>query len=88
MPVTVEYAPDFLEDLEKKPRDPVCTKQAKKKIKAIMKRPETIGKQTVRPRYCRHVDVCNGRLVIFWEYSNNTDTVRFLAFKTHKDAFG
>ncbi len=88
MAATVEYAPGFLEDIEKKPRDPVCVKHAKKKIKAIIKRPGKAGKRTVRPSNTRHVEVCHGRFVIIWEYRRDSKTVSFLVFKTHKKAFG
>lgn len=59
-----------------------------KKIDAIIRMPEHVGTRTVDPNNCRHVEVCEGRLVIFWAYDNAQDIVRFRAFKTHKDAFG
>ena len=88
MPRAVVYAPGFLETVEAEPGDAVCTGQAKKKIQAIIRMPNRVGTPTVDPRDNRHVEVCSGRYVIFWKYDQGSDTVEFLAFKSHKKAFG
>ena len=84
----VVYAPGFEEDVERLPRNPVCTKQARKKIAAIIRMPDRIGKQTVTPSNTRHVEVCSGFYVIFWKYDPASDIVEFLVFESHKKAFG
>ncbi|MCI4333606.1 MAG: hypothetical protein L3K01_07820 [Thermoplasmata archaeon] len=85
---SVTYDEKFLPAVEKLTRnDPQSRNQVNSKIAVIIDHPESIGRRTVNPADCRHVDVCHGRLVIFWDYDVNSDTVRFLKFETHKRSF-
>ncbi len=85
---SVTYDEGFLPAVEKlTKRDPQSRNQVDRKIAVIIDYPEIIGKRNVNPTDCRHVDICHGQLVIFWDYDPKTDTVHFLKFETHKRSF-
>jgi hypothetical protein len=87
VPGTVVYDEEFWPDVRKLTGGGANEKQVRKKVLAIIEHPTRVGAMSVNPTSCRHVDVCHGQLVIFWEYTPATDTVTFLRFATHKKAF-
>lgn len=88
MPRGVTYDDDFLSSIDRiTKKDPEAKTQVLRKIRVIIDNPMSAGRPTANPANCRHVDICRGRLVIFWAYDPRMDIVHFLRFETHKRAF-